>query len=214
VSSGDAAARESDRPRGLLSDTRRVRRASIARRLALGALLLAMLGTTAVPAAEPLRFRIQPEASEISFRATSRLMNAEGHFGHFSGDVLADPNRPAGARITLTIDAASLDTGIQMRDKHLRSADFFDIERFPTITFQSVRVEAAGRRTTVLGRLSLHGVTREIAVPVDVQITDTALVATGEFIVNRGDYAMNYNSLLNPIGNEVRVAFTFRARVP
>lgn len=214
MSSGDVAARESDRPHGLLSDTRRVRRASIARRLALGALLLAMLGTLAAPAAGPLRFRIQPEASEISFRATSRLMNAEGHFGRFSGDVLADPNSPAGARITLTIDAASLDTGIQMRDKHLRSADFFDIERFPTITFQSVRVEAAGRRTTVLGRLSLHGVTREIAVPVDVQITDTALVATGEFIVNRGDYAMNYNSLLNPIGNEVRVAFTFRARVP
>jgi polyisoprenoid-binding protein YceI len=191
-----------------------VPRASIARRLTLGVLLLAMLATSGATAAEPLRFRIQPEASEISFRATSRIMNAEGHFGRFSGDVLADPNSPAGARITLTIDAASIDTGIQMRDKHLRSADFFDVERFPTIAFQSLRVEAAGRRTTVIGRLSLHGVTREIAVPVDVQITDTALVATGEFIVNRGEYAMNYNSLLNPIGNEVRVAFTFRARVP
>ena len=101
-----------------------------------------------------------------------------------------------------------------MRDKHLRSADFLDIEHFPTIAFQSVRVESAGRRATVVGRLTLHGVTREIAVPVDVQITDIALVASGEFIVNRGEYAMNYNSFLNPIGNEVRVAFTFRARVP
>ena len=126
----------------------------------------------------------------------------------------ADPGGPAGARINLTIDAASLETGIEMRDKHLRSADFFDIERFPTIAFQSVRVESAGRRATVMGRLTLHGVTREIAVPVDVQITETALVASGEFIVNRGEYAMNYNSFLNPIGNEVRVAFTFRARVP
>jgi polyisoprenoid-binding protein YceI len=187
---------------------------SIARRLTLGVLVLAMLGPTAARGAQPLRFHIQPEASEITFRATSRLMNAEGRFGRFSGDVLADPNSPAGARITVTIEAASVDTGIQMRDKHLRSADFFDVERFPTIAFQSVQVEAAGRRTTVVGRLSLHGVTREIAVPVDVQITDTALVATGEFIVNRGEYAMNYNSLLNPIGNEVRVAFTFRARVP
>ena len=53
--------------------------------------------------------------------------------------------------------------------------------------------------------------TREIAVPIDVQITDTALVATGEFIVNRGEYAMNYNSFLNPIGNEVRVAFRCRS---
>lgn len=189
-------------------------RPSLAGRLTLTALVLVMLTGSAPARAESLRFRIQPEASEITFRATSRLMNAEGHFGRFSGDVVADPAGPTGARINLTIDAASLETGIEMRDKHLRSADFFDIERFPTIAFQSVRVEAAGRRATVMGRLTLHGVTREIAVPVDVQITETALVASGEFIVNRGEYAMNYNSFLNPIGNEVRVAFTFRARVP
>jgi polyisoprenoid-binding protein YceI len=183
-------------------------------RLARAALLLLVLAGSAPARAESLRFRIQPEASEITFRATSRLMNAEGHFGRFSGDVVADPARPTGARISLTIEAASLDTGIGMRDNHLRSADFFDIERFPTIAFESVRVETAGRRATVTGSLTLHGVTREIAVPVDVQITETALVASGEFIVNRGEYAMNYNSFLNPIGNEVRVAFTFRARVP
>ncbi|HET8532774.1 MAG TPA: YceI family protein [Methylomirabilota bacterium] len=186
----------------------------LAGRLVRAALLLLVLAGSAPAKAESLRFRIQPEASEITFRATSRLMNAEGHFGRFSGDVVADPAGPTGAQISLTIDAASLDTGIEMRDKHLRSADFFDIERFPTIAFQSVRVETAGRRATVMGRLTLHGVTREIAVPVDVQITETALVASGEFIVNRGEYAMNYNSFLNPIGNEVRVAFTFRARVP
>jgi polyisoprenoid-binding protein YceI len=191
-----------------------VSRPSLAGRLTLTALVLVMFTGSPLAGAESLRFRIQPEASEITFRATSRLMNAEGHFGRFSGDVVADPTGPTGARISLTIDAASLETGIEMRDKHLRGADFFDIERFPTIAFQSVRVEASGRRATVTGRLTLHGVTREIAVPVDVQITETALVASGEFIINRGEYAMNYNSFLNPIGNEVRVAFTFRARVP
>jgi polyisoprenoid-binding protein YceI len=77
-----------------------------------------------------------------------------------------------------------------------------------------VRVESAGRRATVLGNLTLRGVTREIEVPIDVQITSAALVASGEFVLNRGEYGMTYNSLLNPIGNEVRVAFTFRARVP
>jgi polyisoprenoid-binding protein YceI len=165
-------------------------------------------------AAQPRRFRIQPEASEIAFRATSRLMNADGRFSRFSGDVVVDPAALTSARISLTIDAASLDTGIEMRDNHLRSSDFFEVERFPTVTFQSVRVEAAGRRATVVGRLTLHGVTREIAVPIDVQISTTALVASGEFIVNRGEYAINYNSFVNPIGNEIRVTFTFRARVP
>ena len=178
---------------------------------------LALVATLVLPglaAGQPLRFRIQPEASEITFRATSRLMNADGRFSRFSGDVVVDPAALTGARISLTIDAASLDTGIEMRDNHLRSSDFFAVDRFPTVTFQSVRVEAAGRRATVVGRLTLHGVTREIAVPIDVQITSTALVASGEFIVNRGEYAINYNSFVNPIGNEVRVAFTFRARAP
>lgn len=165
-------------------------------------------------AAQPVRFRIQPEASEIAFRATSRLMNADGRFSRFSGDVVVDPAALTSARISLTIDAASLDTGIEMRDKHLRSSDFFEVERFPTVAFQSVRIEAAGRGATVVGRLTLHGVTREIAVPIDVQITKIALVASGELIINRGEYGMNYSSFVNPIGNEVRVAFTFRARVP
>ena len=173
-----------------------------------------MLTGIAPAKADPLRFRIQPEASEIAFRATSRLMNADGRFSRFSGDVVVDPAALTSARISLTIDAASLDTGIEMRDKHLRSSDFFEVERFPTVTFQSVRVEAAGRRAIVVGRLTLHGVTREIAVPIDVQISTTALVASGEFIVNRGEYAINYNSFVNPIGNEIRVTFTFRARVP
>jgi len=178
------------------------------------ALVLAALALPHPAGAQALRFRIQPEASEISFRATSRLMNAAGHFSRFSGEVMVDPAVLTSGRITLSIDAASLDTGIEMRDNHLRSSDFFDVERFPTVAFQSMRIEAAGRRATVVGRLTLHGVTREIAVPIDVQITNTALVASGEFIVNRGEYAINYNSLVNPIGNEVRVAFTFRARVP
>jgi polyisoprenoid-binding protein YceI len=178
------------------------------------ALVLAALVLPRAVGAQALRFRIQPEASEITFRATSRLMNADGRFSRFSGDVVVDPAALTSARISLTIDAASLDTGIEMRDKHLRSTDFFEVERFPTVTFQSVRVEAAGRRATVVGRLTLHGVTREIAVPIDVHIANTALVASGEFIVNRGEYAINYNSFVNPIGNEVRVAFTFRARAP
>jgi polyisoprenoid-binding protein YceI len=178
------------------------------------ALALVGLFLAHAAAAEPLRFRIQPEASEITFRATSRLMNAEGRFARFSGDVVVDPAVATGARITLTIEAASIETGIEMRDNHLRSSDFLNVERFPTVTFQSVRVEAAGRRATVVGHLTLHGVTREIAVPIDVQVSSTALVASGELIVNRGDYGLNYSSFLNPIGNEVRAAFTFRARVP
>ena len=139
-------------------------------------------------------------------------MNADGRFHRFRGDIAVDPRDLATARISLSIEAASIDTGIGLRDTHLRSADFFDAERFPTITFESQRVEAEGRRATVTGRLTVRGVTREIAVPVDVAVSDVALVASGELVVNRRDYGMVYNSIVNPVGNEVRVSFTIRAR--
>ncbi len=184
------------------------------RRVALAVLVLVLAGATGSRpgSADALRFVIQPEASEVTFKATSRLMNADGRFSRLRGHVVVDPENSATAKIVISIEAASIDTGIGIRDRHLRSVDFFDVGRFPTISFESVGVDAAGRRATVTGKLTMHGVTRDIAVPVDVQITSTALVATGEFVVNRGDYGMNYNSYLNPIGNEVRVAFTFRAR--
>jgi polyisoprenoid-binding protein YceI len=126
--------------------------------------------------------------------------------------VTVDPKDPATAKISVTIEAASIDTGIDMRDKHLRSADFLDVARFPTIKFESQRVEMTGKKATVTGQLTVHGVTREIVVPVEVQVTEVALVASGEFVLNRRDYAINYSSFVNPIGDPVRITFTFRAR--
>ena len=166
----------------------------------------------ATATAQAIRFRVQPEASEVIFRATSRLMNAEGRFQQVSGEVVVDPKDLTTAKITLSIEAASLDTGIGMRDSHLRSEDFLDVKRFPRITFESERIEAAGRNASVYGRLTVHGVTREIAVPVRVDVTGLALVATGELVIDRRDYGLDYKSFINPIGNDVRVSFTFRAR--
>jgi polyisoprenoid-binding protein YceI len=163
-------------------------------------------------AAEPVRFRIQTEASQLTFKATSRLMNADGKFHRFRGEVLADPKDLATARVTLTVEAASIDTNITRRDNHLRSEDFFHAERYPTITFESIRVEPAGGRLTLVGRLTVRGVTREVAVPVDVEVGDSTLVARGAFDLRRTEYGITYNSLMNPIGEVVRVAFTFRAR--
>jgi polyisoprenoid-binding protein YceI len=185
----------------------------LACRTALVAIALwSALAAASVADAEPRRFVVKPEISEVSFKATSRFMNGDGRFHRFAGDIVVDPRDSATARIAITIEAASIDTGIGKRDSHLRSADFFDAERFPTITFESVRVEGTGRHVTVVGRLTVRGVTHEIAVPVEVALSDTAMVATGEFVLNRGDYGMNYNSTINPIGNAVRVSFTFSAR--
>lgn len=188
-----------------------VRVSTVFKTMSLAAVAGVLLAAGAAEA-EPARFRIQPEASNVGFKATSRLMDADGKFSRLTGEVTLDPKDPATAMITLTIESASIDTGIGMRDKHLRSADFLDVARFPTMTFESQRVEVVGRRATVTGQLTLHGVTREIVVPVDVRLSESALVATGEFQLNRRDYGINYSSFLNPIGNAVHVTFTFRAR--
>jgi polyisoprenoid-binding protein YceI len=164
--------------------------------------------------AEVTRFRIQPEASELTFHATSRLMNADGKFSRFAGDVTVDPADLTTAKVTVSVEAATLDTGITMRDRHLRSEDFFHVEKFPAIIFESVRVEGAGRRLLVVGRLTLRGVTREVRVPVDVSVTGKRLEARGQFDIKRTDHGLNYDSAVNPIGEQVRIEFAFRGQAP
>ena len=182
----------------------------------LSALIALVLVSTwwASAEADPLHYRVQPEASEVTFKATSRMMNADGRFPRLSGDVIADPKDLSTAKVAVSIEAASIATGIGLRDNHLRSDDFLDVKKFPAIAFESTRVQGSGQRVTVFGRLTIHGITHEIEVPVELALSDVALVASGEFVVNRGDYGMNYQSVLNPIGNVVRVAFTFRAHTP
>lgn len=181
-------------------------------RVILALLVLALAAAPCPAEAAPLRFRVQPEASELRFHATSRLTNVDGRFSRFDGEVLADPADLSTARVSMKVEAASIDTGIRRRDNHLRSEDFLRVDRFPAITFQSTRVEVSGRRLVLTGRLTLRGVTKEVAVPMDVAVTGDQLEARGQLDINRGDYGINYDSYLNPIGQRVRIQFAFRAQ--
>src|SRR6185295_3093946 len=98
----------------------------------------------ATAAAEPVRYEVQPDASELTFLGTSVLANAHGKFSRFGGEIVADPAQLSTARVKLAVETASLDTGIKKRDTHLRSEEFLSSDRFPTATFQSVRVEGSG----------------------------------------------------------------------
>jgi polyisoprenoid-binding protein YceI len=163
------------------------------------------------PAVAP--YRIDLARSQLTFKATSRLQNADGVFHRFEGEVNVDPANLATARLSLTVDATSIDTKNRKRDDHLRSADFFDVARHPVVTFQSDRVTPGGGLVTVHGRLTMRGVSREIDVLVQVEfVGDEALVARGEFVLDRRDYGIDYSSVLNPVHDAVRVAFTFHAR--
>lgn len=116
---------------------------------------------------------IDPTHSNVTF-AVKHLMvsTVRGRFPDVSGTIVLDPAAPAAASVEVTIDVASIDTGTEARDGHLRSADFFDVENHPTITFRSTRVEPTGDATAKIhGDLTIRGTTRPV-------VLEGTLVAT------------------------------------
>jgi polyisoprenoid-binding protein YceI len=106
-------------------------------------------------------------AAQFSVRHLG-ISTVRGAFTKVSGTVLYDPANSAKDSIQATIEAASVDTRVEMRDKDLRSPNFLDVEKFPTITFQSKRIEAAGDgKLRATGDLTIHGVTKEVVLEVD-----------------------------------------------
>jgi polyisoprenoid-binding protein YceI len=179
-------------------------------RFAVVAALLVTLLAAGPARADVVRLRIDPADSALTFHATSRVVNADGRFHRFAGTVSVDPRDPTTARVSVTVDAASIDTANAKRDNHLRSADFFWTERYPTIVFDSVSATRDAAGVAVLGRLTIRGVTRDIRVPATVELSPEGFVARGHFDLNRSDYDMTYQSRLNPVGDLVRVSFVFR----
>jgi polyisoprenoid-binding protein YceI len=125
--------------------------------------------TTDKPAPEKTRWRIDPARSQVEFRAPTfwGLMTVKGHFERYDGtlDLRREP------AIELTIEAGSLDTKNNMRDKHLRSGDFFDVAHHPEVRFVSDRARLDGDRLTVSGRLYAAGK----SIPLDVEATLSAV---------------------------------------
>jgi polyisoprenoid-binding protein YceI len=180
------------------------------RRAVVVAILLLVIGAGIPAGADLVRLRIDPAASALTFHATSRLVNADGRFHRFDGSVSVDPRDPTTARVSVTVDATSIDTDNTKRDNHLRSQDFFWAERYPTIVFESMGADGDAGGVAVLGRLTIRGVTRDIRVPTTVELSPDGFVARGQFDLKRSDYDMTYQSRLNPVGDVVRVSFVFR----
>jgi polyisoprenoid-binding protein YceI len=125
-------------------------------------------------------------------RHTWGLLPLTGVFGEVSGQgAVSEAGVASGA---LTVAAASVETKNPKRDKHLRSADFFDVEKFPGITFVARKVEAEAGGITVTGDLTVRGTTRTITFPASVQaVSDNEVTIDAEIPVHRKDYGLNWN---------------------
>jgi polyisoprenoid-binding protein YceI len=121
-------------------------------------------------AALPLRaesYKIDPGHSEVGFTIRHMVSNVRGRFNDFSGTVDMDPKAPQKGSVEFSVKATSIDTGNADRDKHLRTADFFDVEKYPEITFKSDSVKPAGKnKYNVAGTLTMHGVSKKVTLPV------------------------------------------------
>lgn len=174
-------------------------------------LLLAVAFVVSVQAADT--YKLDPAHSTIRFTITHMIISeVDGRFNDVAGEVTLDNGAVTSAKAT--IQAKSIDTGIAKRDEHLRNADFFDVEKFPTITFESTKVEKDGDKTSVTGKFTMHGVTKEIRLPAVVKgpVNDpwgnTRIGVTAETALNRTDYGMKSTTGL---GDEVRIKLSIEA---
>jgi polyisoprenoid-binding protein YceI len=107
-------------------------------------------------------FRVDDTHTVLGFKASTLLFDVPGRFTHYKADIQGDPASPEGAKVLLDIDTRSINTANNARDEHLRSADFFDAAKYPTITFTSREVRREGDRVVVRGAFAMHGISRDL----------------------------------------------------
>jgi len=135
----------------------------------LSALVIALFFIPAATLHAQDAWQIDPMHSSAQFSVRHLgISTVRGAFTKVSGTIVVDDANPAKDQITASIDAASVDTRVEMRDNDLRSPNFFDVQKYPTITFKSKRIEPAGPgKLKVAGDLTIHGVTKEVVLDVD-----------------------------------------------
>ncbi len=140
--------------------------------------------------------------SSIGFRVRHMgLVDVPGYFRDFTGTINYDGKDVAKSSVQFTAKMESVDTGVAPRDKHLRTADFFEVEKYPEMTFKSTKVEKKGKNWMVTGDLTMKGVTKQISMPITVagfaqDQRGTKMGVTAETTINRRDFGVNYGSNL------------------
>jgi len=162
-------------------------------------------------------WNIDSDHSSTGFKVRHLMVsNVKGTFGKVQGVVNVDDQDITRSNVSVTIDTASIDTGVAKRDTHLRSPDFLDVAKFPTMTFVSTRVEKNGNGLKVTGNLTLHGVTRPVVLDVEgpsAQSKDPwgnfRRGASASAMINRKDFGLTWNKALETggvvVGEEVTI---------
>lgn len=168
-------------------------------------------------------WQIDPAHTQVEFTVKHMMFaKVRGGFESLEGHLEFDPDKPSDGSVRVVIDAASINTGQDDRDEHLRSADFLDVEEYPEITFESTAVEPKdGERFAVTGDLTIHGTTREITL--DAKLGGIGSDPWGneraafnaETRIDRRDFGLTWNQALETggilVGEELRITIDVQA---
>ncbi len=193
-----------------------MRRPLLASVLAAG-LVLPALGHAATWEADPAH-------SSVGFAIRHMMISTvRGQFRTFTAKATGDPTNPSMATIEASIDAASIDTGNEKRDAHLKTPDFLDVAKFPTLTFKSKKIEAAGPgKAKVTGELTLHGGTKEVVLDVEGPsgvikdpMGNEKAGAHASTKINRKDFGIVWNKSMDGgglmVGDEIDISIDVEA---
>lgn len=170
-------------------------------------LVLSVAALLAVPAFAAQQFTVDPSHSNVGFTIKHLMSKVSGSFNEFEGQFTFDEKNPSKSSANMTIKIDSIDTNNDKRDDHLKSADFFDEDKHPTMTFKSTKAtKVSGKKYKLVGDLTMKGVTKPATFDVEYLGTTTGMTGkptagfTATAKVNRKDFGLNWNKALDKGG--------------
>ena len=161
-------------------------------------------------------YKVDPDHTTVSFKIRHLFSNVQGQFNKFDGSIEYESGKPETWKTSGSIDVNSVNTNVEQRDKHLKSPDFFDVEKFPTITFKSTKVtDASEPKAKLEGLLTIHGVEKPVVLDLEIHgvgkdpwgNTRGGFTATTK--INRKDFGLTWNQTLETggvlVGEEVEI---------
>jgi polyisoprenoid-binding protein YceI len=169
----------------------------------------------ATPAGETVTYAVEPGTSKIEWTGAKITAHHDGKFTSFKGTITVTGGKAEDARIHLDVDTPSLTVEPAQLNGHLKSPDFFDVEKFPKATFDSTAIKtggANGATHTITGNLALHGVTKSVTFPATVTVTPGKVSAKADFTIIRKDWGLVYPGKPDDlIKDDVQIHLTIEA---
>jgi polyisoprenoid-binding protein YceI len=178
--------------------------------------MIVALVQCAVAAASASTWNVDQSHTTVGFTISHLFTSVQGRFDEFEGSITFDPDAPKSTAVSATVVASSINTNNAKRDKHLRSADFFDVEKFPELTFTSTGVANwSGKGGELRGDLTIHGVTKPVVFKIKYlgegkdPWGNVRAGFSGSLTINRKDYGLAWNQALETggylVGEEVEI---------